>query len=294
MVSFHVAMLMVLVASILPQILIREVAQMAVPFWLQYAQVAVLLAMALLLSRSKGEQRGLSRFALVLSGSVALHKAGAVVLGSQWWQNLFANRGWFIASVGSQVSLRMLITVPMIAILLLLFKKPETVYLRKGDLSITAEPIKAFGIKENWVSWGRLAVMSGLLIATGTLLLTLLTVTGFRAPGNLGGLPAALPMIVLLALINSFTEGVLFRNAVLGPLTGVLPKNQLMIVAAAFFGVSHFYGAPQGVVGVVMSGVLGWYLCRSMYETRGLLAPWIIHFFQDVVIFAAMVVLTVL
>ncbi len=35
-----------------------------------------------------------------------------------------------------------------------------------------------------------------------------------------------------------------------------------------------------------MSGVLGWDLDRSMYEAGGLLAPWILHFMQDVVIFA--------
>ncbi len=214
-------------------------------------------------------------------------------LRSSWWQGLFAESGWFIGSVGSQVSLKLPSTVPMIALLLLLYKKPGQLYLSKGDLSVIAEPIPAFGIKPRWVKWGRLAVISGFAIAAGSLLLTLITVTGFSAPDNLGALPGAMPFILLFALANSFSEGIFFRNAVLGPLTALLPKGQLMIVAAVFFGISHYYGAPQGIIGVVMSGVLGWYLCRSMYETRGMLAPWIIHFLQDVVIFMAMVALTV-
>lgn len=293
MLTFHLALLMVIISSIFPEVVLREFFQVMVPTWLPYLKVIVLLVLAAALQRSKEQYRSLSGFAVVLAGFVALHEVTAMFLRSSWWQGLFAESGWFIGSVGSQVSLKLPSTVPVIALLLVLYKKPDQLYLVKGDLSVVAEPIPAFGIKPRWVKWGRLAVISGFAIAAGTLLLTLITVTGFSAPDNLGALPGALPFIFLFALINSFSEGVFFRNAVLGPLTGVLPKGQLMIVAAVFFGVSHYYGAPQGIIGVVMSGVLGWYLCRSMYETRGMLAPWIIHFLQDVVIFAAMVALTV-
>ncbi len=53
-----------------------------------------------------------------------------------------------------------------------------------------------------------------------------------------------------------------------------------MLIAVAFLRLAHFYGASSGVVGVVM------------YETDGLVAPWIIHFMQDVVIFATLFLLT--
>ena len=69
-----------------------------------------------------------------------------------------------------------------------------------------------------------------------------------------------------------------------------LPKGAVVMASAAFFGMAHYYGAPSGVIGVVMSGVLGWFLARAMFETRGFLAPWIIHFLQDVVIFSTIVV----
>lgn len=134
-------------------------------------------------------------------------------------------------------------------------------------------------------------MVSGLLIAAGTLLLTLVTVTGFAQPVSLGRLPPLLPLILLLALVNSFSEGVVYRSSVLGPLREVLPKEQVLLVSAAFFGIAHYYGAPRGVLGVIMSGALGWYMGRSMYETEGFVCAWIIHFIQDVVIFSTVAVL---
>ena len=293
MFPFYLSLLMVIFSSILPEIAFRELFAMTIPAWLPYFKVVVLLAAGGFLRRWKEQYQSLSGFAVVLAGFVALHQVTRMVLGTDGWKNLFAGSSWFVASIGSQVTLKLLTSVPMVLLLLWLYGKPRNVYLVAGDLDVVAEPIPRFGIKPNWVSWGRLAVISGVLIATGTLLLTLLTATGFRAPENLGALPRSLPLILLFALINSFSEGILFRNAVLGPLSGVLPKAQLMLLAAVFFGIAHYYGAPQGVVGVLMSGVLGWYLCRSMYETGGFLAPWIIHFLQDVVIFATLVALTV-
>ncbi|WP_096201607.1 CPBP family intramembrane glutamic endopeptidase [Bacillus sp. FJAT-45350] len=99
------------------------------------------------------------------------------------------------------------------------------------------------------------------------------------------------PVIILLALANSFCEGVIYRSAILGTLKEVLPKNYVVLIAAVFFGIAHYYGAPSGIVGVFMSGLLGWYLCRSMYETKGFAAAWFIHFMQDVVIFSTIFLL---
>jgi hypothetical protein len=56
------------------------------------------------------------------------------------------------------------------------------------------------------------------------------------------------------------------------------------------FGIGHFYGIPYGVIGVLMAGFLGWWLGKSMLETRGLWWAWFIHFVQDVWIFAFAVV----
>jgi hypothetical protein len=50
---------------------------------------------------------------------------------------------------------------------------------------------------------------------------------------------------------------------------------------------AHIYGTPNGVFGVIASGTLGWFLAKSVIETRGLGWAWFIHFLQDVVIFGS-------
>jgi membrane protease YdiL (CAAX protease family) len=137
-----------------------------------------------------------------------------------------------------------------------------------------------------------LAFISGFAIAGGTILLTLITVTGFSFPVGLGERWfKAFPWIILLALGNSLSEGILFRNTLLSVLKGVVLVSTAVLIAASFFGVAHYYGAPRGLLGVVMSSVLGYFLCRSMVDTRGMVAPWFIHFMQDLVIFSTMVML---
>lgn len=283
-----VVSLLTLIASLAPDIVVRESAGF-LPGWWFVAKIALLLAGALILALVAGE-RTLANYSFVLAVIVATQMAAGRAEGSAWWGSLFAPDS-FSGAFGGAVLLKALGILPVVAVLLLLFRSPRAVYLVPGDLSTKASRIGWLGIEEGRIGWGRLAVISGLLIAAGTLLLTLLTVTGFSVPETLDRLPPLLPLIVLLALVNSFSEGVVYRSAVLGPLKDVLPQGALVMVAAAFFGVAHFYGVPRGIVGVIMSGVLGWFMCRSMVDTKGFVAAWVIHFLQDLVIFSTIVVL---
>ena len=56
-------------------------------------------------------------------------------------------------------------------------------------------------------------------------------------------------------------------------------------MAAYFFGISHYFGTPGGIVGGIASIFMGWILSKAMLETRGFFWSWWIHFLQDVVIF---------
>jgi len=103
---------------------------------------------------------------------------------------------------------------------------------------------------------------------------------------SLGKAVPLLPAILLLAAMNAFSEEMSYRAPQLATSYEVVGKNQAMLLAAAFFGIGHYYGVPYGVIGVVMAGFLGWLLSKSMLETKGFLWPWFIHFLQDVVIFA--------
>jgi len=279
---------LILVASLLPDILFRESLGSLPAWW--YPIKLVLLSAVTLYILWHVRDRNVAGFGFLLIVITTLDLLQGQAGASAWWQSIFPPQT-FVGQFGGSVLLKFLGIIPVLGVLLLLYRSPREVFLVKGDLSTRASRIGWLGISEDQISWGKLSVISALLISAGTLALTLFTVTGTSLTAALGRLPSLLPLIILLALANSFSEGVLFRSSVLGPLKEALPKEHLLLVAAAFFGIAHYYGAPRGIVGVIMSGVLGWYMCRSMYETQGFLAAWIIHFFQDVVIFSTIAVL---
>lgn len=277
-----------LIASMLPDIVVKESIGLLPSWW--FLAKAVLLIVSTLYLIVGAKEHDLAKYGFVLTVIIVMQIIVGQIETSTWWQSIFRPAS-FSGQFGGAILLKFLGIIPVIGVLLLLYKMPRKVYLVKGDLSAKASRIAWLGIEEGEISWGKLAGISALLIAAGTILLTLLTVTGFSQPGTWGRLPPLLPLIFLLALVNSFSEGVVYRSSVLGPLTEAIPKVYLVIVAAAFFGVAHYYGAPGGILGIIMSGVLGWYMCRSMYETRGFVAAWIIHFIQDIVIFSTVAVL---
>jgi hypothetical protein len=88
-------------------------------------------------------------------------------------------------------------------VLLLVERSARDACLTPGDLPARASAIGWLRIPAATIPWGRLAILSGLSIAFGTLLLTLLTVTGFALAPNLDRLWPLLPLVVLLALANS-------------------------------------------------------------------------------------------
>ncbi len=95
-----------------------------------------------------------------------------------------------------------------------------------------------------------------------------------------------LPAVFIAAALNAFNEEMTYKASFLSVLENVVGKHQALLLMAAYFGVAHFYGVPYGVIGVLMAGFLGWFLGKSMLETRGLWWAWFIHFLQDVLIFA--------
>lgn len=280
--------LLTLLASLAPDVVVLETAG-SLPAWWFTAKVA-LLALGATTALGVGRDRAVAAYGLVLAVVVAMQPLTLVIAGTDWWSARFP-RDAFATLFGGSIALKLLTALPIVAVLLLVRRSPQRAYLAPGDLRARASAIGWLRIPGDSIPWGRLALVSGALIALGTLLLTLLTVTGFALPPNLERLWPLLPLIVLLAAGNAFAEGVAYRSAVLGPLVGALPPGTVALVSAAFFGAAHFYGAPSGVIGVAMSGVLGWFLARAMLDTRGFLAPWIVHAMQDVVIFSTIFLL---
>jgi len=53
------------------------------------------------------------------------------------------------------------------------------------------------------------------------------------------------------------------------------------MIISVFFGLSARYGVPSGLLGVFLSSFLGWFLGKSMIETKGFFWAWLIHFLPD-------------
>ena len=45
---------------------------------------------------------------------------------------------------------------------------------------------------------------------------------------------------------------------------------------------------PSGVIGILLAGLLGYVLSKSIYETNGIFWAWFIHFLQDVIIIGSL------
>ncbi len=86
--------------------------------------------------------------------------------------------------------------------------------------------------------------------------------------------------------MNAFTEEVIFRLSYVS-----LVKHEgwdekwALFLGTTVFGLVHYFGmAPKGIMGALMAGFLGWFLTKSILESKGFFWAWFIHFLQDVVI----------
>lgn len=110
-----------------------------------------------------------------------------------------------------------------------------------------------------------------------------------KSGGGLQQLVPFLPWVLLFSLTNSFSEEVVYRLGIIVPLVGAVETMYILLISAAAFGALHLRGMPNGLVGALMAGLLGWLLAKSVVETNGIFWAWCIHFLQDMVIFSAFV-----
>jgi len=283
-----IPVVLILIASIAIDIILQQTIGY-VPAELARIKILV-LACIYFISFFSQKLRPLSGFLLILLAILTINMLTGFIQTTSFWKSTF-NTASFAGNFGSSILLKIIGILPILAVLFLIFRSRSEFYLCIGDLKQKACRINWLGIKENQITWGKLAIISGLLISLGTILLTIITVTNVSEIKGLGNWLSYLPLILVLALANSFCEGLIFRSAIMATLKDELPKNQIVLIAALFFGISHYYGAPGGPLGVIMSGLLGWYMCRSMYETKGFVSSWMIHAMQDVVIFSTIFLL---
>jgi hypothetical protein len=224
-----------------------------------------------------------------------------VLIGAQWlvytrldtlpfFKTWLANPSFNYKMFAEQM-LNLCVTVLMVGGLFVLGKRPATAFLLPGDLKAPAAPIRWLGIKAS-EPWNKLGLWMAFFISLG--LIAFLVIAG-KPPLDIvvRALPF-LPMVLVCAALNAFTEEVNYKASFLSVLEAPFGRSQALMMVAAYFGLGHFYGVPYGVVGVLMAGLMGWLLARSMVETRGLFWAWFIHFWQDVWIFSFLAIGSIL
>lgn len=185
-------------------------------------------------------------------------------------------------------SITLLISVFLLLLLRLLKKKEFLTYFKKGNISAKIYPVPIVGIKpkahENWSHVGKnLAVVITLVTAV---VIYFQIISGSQI--KVITLLKVLPFSILFAFTNSFVEEIITRFGVVVSLKNILPGKYISIISGLIFGTVHFWGNPGGIIGLLVAGFLGWFLAKSILETKGVFWAWFIHFLQDVIIITAL------
>lgn len=275
-----VAWIVIVLSSLLPAILFTELGQ-GTPDWLLWTQLGGLVVL-LGLTFVWPTVRPLRPLALVvmtiLAGSWAVGALGI----SQRLSELLGGLSPFATTMLSEQGGRMAAMLLVVVVLWLIYRDRRAFFLTRGNLHATAAPVRWIGHTDP-APWSRLGPIAGVLISLGTL--AFVWIAGRPSGEQLVATLPLLPVVLLVAAINAFNETMTYRASFLATLEGPVGAAQATLMAAVWFGIGHYYGVPYGIIGVVMSTALGWFLARSVLETRGVFWAWAIHWLQDVVIF---------
>jgi hypothetical protein len=185
----------------------------------------------------------------------------------------------------SEIMLHLLRLSPALIILsflLLSGRKRKDFYLIKGDIRAKIEKSRIVGIKKP-EPWIKIALIFSAVFVSATALF-LIAVNGFPLETFVSNW-FLIPVGLLVATMNAFNEEFTLRAAPLGELEPMIGKSNSLLVTAFYFGLGHYFGVPSGVLGVLLSGFLGWFLGKSMIETKGFFVAWMVHFITDIPIF---------
>jgi hypothetical protein len=277
----------VLALSLLPVVLVQEVGGWAVSDDLRLLAGLVVIAIGLLVTLAWAPGRALRPLlwlflVLVVAQWAVFAWVDCVPLVRDWLHDPS-----FAVSLLTELGLKLLVTLAMIAALLVLHRDRRAFYLATGDLAAPAAPVRWMGVSPG-TRWSTLGPILCVCITLGTL--AFLVLSGAPSGDRLARTVPYLAAILGAAALNAFNEEVTYKASFLSVLVGPVGPRHALRMVAAYFGLAHFYGVPYGVIGVVLAWFLGWILARSMLETRGLGWAWFIHFLQDVVIFGFLAV----
>ena len=276
------AWLIMVLASMLPDVILNEVVHLQVS-WLYYAKFGILL-LAAASTFFFTSARPLRNFTFILLGLYLVEELVARFTAAPFWKAHFATfqAPFSVTMAGEQIG-RLIAAFLMIAILLVMGYNRKDIFLSPGKLNARMQPVRWLGFPkaDPWTNFGG---QFAVYISLG--LFAFLMIGGHPSLAAFQRIIPILPIILGLALMNAFSEEMTFRAALIAGLENSIGSRQAVYVAAAFFGLAHFYGVPYGILGVAMSSFLGWLLGKAMVETRGMFWSLLIHFLQDVLVFS--------
>jgi len=283
-----------LLVSLLPVIILQEIIHNPTSYQTRVMVSLIILLVMLLLSFIWHFIRPLREYFIIFIILLAAEGFFYGLVGNLPAIDPYMESKAFVPSMLATQVLRMAVSLVMLAGLMVMKKKRDAFYLVKGDLGAIADPIPL--VMTRPTSWKVLGRALSLMLSLGTLAFLLIAAfPSFIAQFNNGTLGSRLgqvlvlmPLVLLFAVMNAFSEELTYKASFLSVLNDPVGKRQALLLMATFFGLGHYYGVPYGIVGVLMAGLLGWLLGKSMLETRGFFWAWFIHFLQDVLIFSFM------
>lgn len=161
-------------------------------------------------------------------------------------------------------------------------RKPELLQL--GKINAKGKRNILFLIKDQH-SWLKTGIVTTITITAVTFAFMLMGMISMKRTFSVNLLFSSLHWILLFSAVNSFGEEVIYRIIPYEIMKGERVANLYPYISAVYFGLAHYWGNPGGPVGVIISGLLGYFLARSTAETKGSFWAILIHFFQDIAIF---------
>ncbi len=282
-----IAWIAVLLASSLAIFVWHELVG-SVPFWLSWLHgIGLLVIFGLTLFDSRFKV--LRSFVLILLAIFFLGFGGGWSFGlipyirsSSVWVEWESQAPWAISAITTHL-LRLTPALAILSFLLLSGRNRKDLFLTKGKIDAPVEPSRLLGMKKP-EPWTRTGTIFAVVFASVTLIY--LIISTMQASQAIVITLPLIPVVILIALINAFNEEFTLRAAPISELWNILGKQQTLMMTTLFFGLGHFYGVPSGILGVLLSSFLGWFLGKSMLETKGFFWAWLIHFLPDIFIFS--------